>query len=170
MKAVLRLFGLLLLLGALALGWLWHEARTFLETTPESPGREVLFDVLPGANLGQVAAALARQGLVTDARKFGLLARYKKWEKRLQAGRFALHTGWGPERILDVLVNGRPVLFRVTVPEGLSWWQTARLLEAAGLVRFADFQAVVSDPAFLRHYGIPFATAEGFLMPDTYLL
>lgn len=29
---------------------------------------------------------------------------------------------------------------------------------------------MVTDPDFLRHYGIPFATAEGFLMPDTYLL
>lgn len=38
------------------------------------------------------------------------------------------------------------------------------------LVRFADFRDVVTDPDFLRHYGIPFATAEGFLMPDTYLL
>ena len=48
--------------------------------------------------------------------------------------------------------------------------QTGRLLEEVGLVRFADFRDVVTDPDFLRHYGIPFATAEGFLMPDTYLL
>ena len=71
---------------------------------------------------------------------------------------------------MDALVNGKPVLFRITVPEGLTWWQTGRLLEEAGLVRFADFRDVVTDPDFLRHYGIPFATAEGFLMPDTYLL
>ena len=72
--------------------------------------------------------------------------------------------------MLDTLVNGQPVLFRVTVPEGLTWWQTAKVLEDAGLVRFEDFRAVITDPAFLRHYGIPFDSAEGFLMPDTYLL
>ena len=72
--------------------------------------------------------------------------------------------------MLDTLVNGQPVLFRVTVPEGLTWWQTGRLLEDAGLARFEDFRQVIMDPDFLRHYGIPFATAEGFLMPDTYLL
>ena len=166
----MRLLGLLLLLALLACGWLWYEARTFLDTPPQQPGQEVLFDVRPGASLGQVAASLAQQGVVTDADKFRLLARYKGWESRLQAGRFALHTGWGPERVLDVLVNGRPVLFRVTVPEGLTWWQTGRLLEAAGLVNFEDFAALIRDPAFLRHYGIPFASAEGFLMPDTYLL
>lgn len=170
MKTLLRIAGLLLVPTLAVCGWLWHETRAFLDSAPESPGREIYFDVTPGARLGQVAAALAQKGLVTDARKFGLLARYKQWENRLQAGRFALNTGWTPDRVLDVLVNGRPVLFRITVPEGLTWWQTARLLEDAGLVRFADFRDVIADPDFLRHYGIPFATAEGFLMPDTYLL
>ncbi len=170
MRTLLRIAGLLLVLGLAARGWLWREARIFLDSAPESPGREIGFDVTPGARLGQVAAALAEKGLITDARKFSLLARYKQWENRLQAGRFALNTGWTPERVLDVLVNGKPVLFRVTIPEGLTWWQTGRLLEEAGLVRFADFREVIADPDFLRHYGIPFATAEGFLMPDTYLL
>jgi len=169
-KTFLHILLLLLLVSTIACGWLWYEATTFLETPPEKSGREVLFDVRPGAHLGQVAEALATAGLVTDARKFDLLTRYRQWENRLQAGRFALNTGWGPEQILDVLVNGRPVLFRITIPEGLSWWQTARLLAEAELVRFEDFQAVISDPDFLRHHGIPFATAEGFLMPDTYLL
>ena len=170
MKIMLRIVGLLFVLALAACGWLWYEAQAFLNSAPETPGREIFFDVTPGARLGQVSAALAEKGLVTDARKFSLLARYKQWENRLQAGRFALNSGWTPERVLDALVNGKPVLFRITVPEGLTWWQTGRLLEEAGLVSFADFRDVVTDPDFLRHYGIPFATAEGFLMPDTYLL
>ena len=147
-----------------------YEAHTFLNTAPETPGREVFYDVPAGARLAQVSAGLVKLGVVTDARKLDLLARYKKWENRLQAGRFALNTGWLPEKVLDELVNGHPVLYRVTVPEGLSWWQTGKVLEEAGLVVFEDFRKVVTDPDFLRHYGIPFATAEGFLMPDTYLL
>ena len=170
MKIMLRIVGLLFVLALAACGWLWYETQAFLNSAPETPGREIFFDVTPGARLGQVSAALAEKGLVTDARKFSLLARYKQWENRLQAGRFALNSGWTPERVLDALVNGKPVLFRITVPEGLTWWQTGRLLEEAGLARFADFRDVVTDPDFLRHYGIPFATAEGFLMPDTYLL
>ena len=170
MKIMLRIVGLLFVLALAACGWLWYEAQAFLNSAPETPGREIFFDVTPGARLGQVSAALAEKGLVTDARKFSLLARYKQWENRLQAGRFALNSGWTPERVLDALVNGKPVLFRITVPEGLTWWQTGRLLEDAGLARFEDFRQVIMDPDFLRHYGIPFATAEGFLMPDTYLL
>lgn len=170
MRIFLRL-AILFLLVALAGGaWLWREARLFLDTPAGQPGKQELFDVPPGARLGKIAEELEARGLVTSARNFVLLARWKKQENRLQAGRFALEGGWRPERVLETLVNGKPVLQRVTVPEGLTWWQTGRLLETAGLLRFEDFREVVTDPAFLRHYGIPFASAEGFLMPDTYLL
>ena len=170
MKTLLRLFLLLLVVAAAGGYWLWREARDFLDTPAGEPGREVIFDVSPGARLNRIADDLAARGLITSARNFILLARWKKQENRLQAGRFALEGGWKPEQVLEALVNGRPVLQRVTVPEGLTWWQTGRLLESEGLVRFEDFREAVTDPEFLRHYGIPFASAEGFLMPDTYLL
>jgi UPF0755 protein len=141
-----------------------------LRGAPETPGREVLFDVPPGARLRFVSEELAARGIVTDAVKFRLLARWRRSENSLQAGRFALNTGWLPEMVLDELVHGKPVLARITVPEGLTWRQTARLLEQGGFARYDDFAAVIVDKDFLRHYGIPFATAEGFLMPDTYLL
>ena len=170
MKTLLRLFLLLLVVAAAGGYWLWREAQDFLDTPAGEPGREVIFDVPPGARLNKIADELAARGLITSARNFILLARWKKQENRLQAGRFALEGGWKPEQVLEALVNGRPVLQRVTVPEGLTWWQTGRLLENEGLVRFEDFREAVTDPEFLRHYGIPFASAEGFLMPDTYLL
>lgn len=170
MKFLIKALLILVLCGVGASLWIWHEARVFLDTAPETPGREIHFDVTPGAHLARIAEDLAARGLITNARKFVWLARYKKEGHKLQAGRFALNTGWKPERILDTLVNGSPLMYRVTVPEGFTWWQTGKLLEEAGLARFDDFQAVISDPEFLRHYGIPFASAEGFLMPDTYLL
>lgn len=170
MKIVWRTLLLLLTLGLAAAGYVFWEARTFLETPPATPGQESLFDVEPGAPFQRVARQLAEKGLITDARKFTWLARYKEWDSKLQAGRFALHTGWTPERVLDQLVNGHPVLSRITLREGLTWWEVARALEEAGFARFEDFREVISDPQFLRHYGIPFPNAEGFLMPDTYLL
>lgn len=170
MKTLLRLIIIVLIVAAVPVFWVWREARDFLDTPAGKPGEQVIFDVNPGAHLNRIADDLEKRGLITSARNFVLLARWKKLENRLQAGRFALEGGAKPEAVLEALVNGRPVLQRVTVPEGLTWWQTGRLLESEGLVRFEDFREAIGDPEFLRHYGIPFATAEGFLMPDTYLL
>lgn len=165
-KCTLVLLAILLCGG----GWLAYETCQFLYTPPAKDGEDINFDVPPGATMTQIAKDLAARGLVTDARKFAWYARYKKMDNRLQAGRFQLNNGWRPEQILDALANGQPILYRVTVPEGLTWWQTGKLLEDEGFLRFGDFQQIIMDPVFLRHYGIPFTTAEGFLMPDTYLL
>jgi len=170
MKILIRLFFLCILLVLGGGAFIGYEAWHFLNTPPASPGEEQFFDVEPGTHFGKIAEQLEKKGLITDAEKLALLARYKKWDSRLQSGRFRLHSGWLPEQILDQLVNGQPVLYRITLREGLAWWEVARILEQAGFVRADDFHAAIFDPEFLKHYGIPFHSAEGFLYPDTYLL
>lgn len=170
MKVFLRATAVVFLAAIAAALWLWHEASSFLGTPPQEPGNDIYVDIQPGASLKQIAKDLAAKGVITDARKFIWLARYKNLGASAQAGRFLLNTGWTPEHVLDALANGRPVLYKVTIPEGLTWWQTGKLLQDAGLVRFEDFRDIISNADFLRHHGIPFASAEGFLMPDTYLM
>ncbi|MDO5537964.1 MAG: endolytic transglycosylase MltG [Desulfovibrionaceae bacterium] len=172
MWKIIRTLLLLLLAAAVCTGgWLAHEAHTFLTSAPEAaPGREVYVDVPPGAALSRIASQLQKQGIITDARKFRLLARYRKIDTGMQAGRFLFSTSWVPDKVLETLAFGKPVLTRVTIPEGLTWWQTARILADSGFAPYEDLAGVMRDPAFLRHYGIPFDSAEGFLMPDTYLL
>ena len=170
MKTFLRLLFFCVFLALCAGAFIAYDAWRFMTTPPASPGEEQLFDVEAGASVSKIAEQLERKGLITDARRFVFLARYKKWDAHLQSGRFQLHSGWLPEHILDQLVNGQPVLYRVTLREGLAWWETAQILEQAGFVLADDFRTVIFDPEFLRHYGIPFFNAEGFLYPDTYLL
>ncbi len=170
MKFFLSLLTTLLLLSAAAAGYAVWQGKIFLQTPPHSPGAEIVFDIPTGATFSQVTQALLEKDLITDAFKFKILARYKKLDNKLQAGRFHLHTGWTPEKILTQLVLGKPILHKVTLREGLTWWQTARILEQHGFVHFDDFRDCIMDKDFLQHYGIPFDSAEGFLMPDTYLL
>ena len=171
MRHVVKLLAIGVLVCLLAAGGLGAlMAGQFLDTPAETPGREELVDIPPGASLSRIATLLEDRGIITSSLKFRLLARYKNVAGNLQAGRFLFNTGWLPERVLDTLVNGHPVLTRVTVPEGLTYWQTAQLLADAGFAPYAELVAVARDRDFLLHHGIPFDTAEGFLMPDTYLL
>lgn len=170
MSTFLKIIGCLLIVLLAAGFWVWHEAQSFMDTPASQKAESTYFDVKPGASLAQISRSLEEKGLVSSARKFVWLARYKDCAGKLQAGKFILNTGWNPVEILDALVTSKGILHKITIPEGLTWWQTARLLDDAGFARFNDFRSVIMDPAFLRHYGIPFNTAEGFLMPDTYLL
>jgi UPF0755 protein len=144
-----------------------------LDTPAEPVGRDKVFTVEPGQTLGQVARNLESAGLVHDELFVRVLAR---WDglmgrpDRLRTGEFALNSGWTARRILDYLLRGPVVLYRVQVAEGLAWWQTARIAAASGLVSFEGFAQAMRDPELLRKYAIPTDSAEGYLFPETYLL
>ena len=166
------LLGLMLVI-LLACGWAGWLAHDFLNSPGTDPAQDVEVTVVPGTSLHSLAPELVRIGAVRDADKFILLLRWMTYQKiphALKPGRFRINTGWTPRQVIDQLVNGSPLLDRVTIPEGLPWWEVGKRLEAANMLRFEDFDKIIHDPAFLRHWGIPFDSAEGFLFPDTYLI
>lgn len=164
----LMVFVLVVCLGAGT--WAWRDARNFLDTPPQEPGKSLIVDIEPGMTLAQVASMLEKEDVITDAWRFQMLVRYKEKSRNIQAGRFLVSTGWLPETVLDMLVSGKAMLYRLTIREGLAWWDVAELVEEGGFCKAADFTSVIHDPEFLRHWGIPFDSAEGFLYPETYLL
>lgn len=159
----------LLLLFALA-GTATYMVWSYMNTPTNAKGENVEVVIQPGQSFQVLSQDLLRLGCIKDVRWFGLLAHFKEQAGSIQTGRFLVNTGWTPVQLLDHLTTGKPLLERVTIPEGLTWWETGKRLEAAGLVRFEDFEKVVHDGEFLRYWGIPFKTAEGFLYPDTYLI
>lgn len=168
----LTLYALALGLAAvLAVGaWSLWRMQQFLDSAPETPGREVVVAIAPGSSLAQVAAQLEREGVVANALLFRLLGRLDGQGARVRAGEFALHTGWPPRRVLHALTQGRTVLHRLVLPEGLTWWQAGRVVEQSGLASFESFERAVHDPALLAAHNIPGPSAEGFLYPETYLV
>lgn len=167
LRNMLSFFLLILCCAAL---YVWHDAQSFLNSAPEAPGKSRIINIEPGMTLPKVADMLEKEGIITDSFRFRLLARYKEKSRSLQAGRFLVHTGWLPEKVLDMLVSGSAMLYKLTIREGLPWWDVAELVEKGGFCKASDFTSVIHDPEFLRHWGIPFASAEGFLFPETYLL
>lgn len=176
MTAANRRRQLLYALAALVLAclaasaWVVREAHDFLTTPPEVPGREVTLDIPPGCTLAQVAATLREQGLITDEGRFAMLARWEGKDASVKAGEYLLNTNWRPLQILDVITEGRSILHRLFIPEGLTWWQVGRLVEESGLADFESFERAVHDKELLARFGVPFDDAEGFLFPNTYLL
>ena len=165
MKSVAAIL-LLFLLGAVSyVGW---QAYDFLYAPPETPGRERIIFIEPGSTFDQVARALQKENLIKDADRFRMLGKWKERISSIKAGEFRLSTGWTPSQILDALTYGKPLLHKVRIPEGLTWWQTGSVIEESGLASFESFDAAVHERSLLREFHIPWDTAEGFLYPDTY--
>jgi UPF0755 protein len=146
-----------------------YHGWTFLTVPPEDPGREVAFSVEPGQRFADVADRLAEQGVISDALLFRLYAKYTEQGGKVKAGEFALSTGWTPGRVLEELTTSAGIQRRLSVPEGLTMRQTARVVEEAGFGTAESFMRAARDKELLKKYDIPADTAEGFLFPETYL-
>jgi UPF0755 protein len=171
-KLLLAAAGLLLVFAAAAVVlWdIYHFLNTPANRAFGEEARYYYLNIESGANFGEVAENIHRERGISSVWRFKLLGLVSRQTVNIKAGEFEFSTAWTPEQVLEQLVRGRALLHRITIPEGLPWWEVGKLLEAQGFVRAGDFASCVSDARMLGRYGIPFANAEGFLYPETYLL
>ena len=164
-----RLVLLLLVAILLATGTLFYHIHHFLHTAPENPGEDIVVRIEPGMSFSAIASLLETKGIVSDGTRFALLGRFMNRTGSIRAGQCTLNTGWTPMEVLGELGRTRDVLFPLTVPEGLTWWQTADTVQASGLGTREGFAKIVRDRDFLTQWNIPGDSAEGYLFPETYL-
>ncbi len=157
-------FGILIIFGAaLLLGFGYYLM------TPLKPGApKKAFVVEEGATLRQVAARLQEQGIIKGKGLFVLWARVTGAGTRIKSGEYLLGPSMPPAKVLATLVRGRVRTHPVTIPEGFTAAQIARLLEAKGLADKEEFLKLVKDPEFARALKVPSSSLEGYLYPDTY--
>ena len=154
---MIRRAGLLTLLAATACG-------------PPPSGPPIRVVVPPGARLSQVADSLVSHQVVRSKGTFKLLARLRGVERGIQAGVYAFTPGTSQWEVLTILAEGRIQMVRFTVPEGLALIEMAPLAEEKLQIARDAFLAAANDSTALAALGLPTATAEGFLLPETYVV
>ncbi|MDR1859131.1 MAG: endolytic transglycosylase MltG [Treponema sp.] len=127
----------------------------------------VRFEVRRGESAQSVGRRLADSGLIRNFLFWYLLCRFDN--EHIKTGTYRIEVPASQIAIHRMLVSGRQILLRVTVPEGLTIKKTARLLEENGICPADEFLAAAADPELVAQYQIPGTSMEGYLYPDTYL-
>ena len=135
---------------------------------PAKPFSEKKQFLVPKTSAYGVARLLESQGVIKDARAFYLLGWLKNSLHRMQAGEYAFSTLYTPEQVLDQIVTGRVVIHTVTLPEGSTLWDVARILHQNELAPESEIIEVASSAKFARSLGVEANGLEGYLFPDTY--
>lgn len=130
------------------------------------PKREVM--VKPNMPLWAVAEALHQAGIINSTFHFRLLAWFYGYENRIQPGRYRFAPNTDPHLVLKMLTRDVPAFLMITIPEGTTTKQIARLLNENSICDEDSFLAACKDTRLLRSLDIPFSTAEGYLFPETY--
>jgi UPF0755 protein len=129
---------------------------------------EQVIIVQSGQRFKAISKLLHQKGMIRHPVKFRLFARIKGYDKRIKAGEYLLSSVMTPRKILEIMVEGKVRLHRLTIPEGYNLRQIAQAVETAGFGPEADFLKVATDPEFVLATGIDAQTLEGYLFPDTY--
>jgi UPF0755 protein len=170
-KHALVVFVVTGVLGLAGLGFVARTAWRYGDTPGGSAVGRVEVEIPKGATAHDVADRLAAAGLIDRPVVFRLYAGQRGVAGRFKAGRYELAAPVTPRQILDALVKGAAdELVAVTIPEGKNLVEIADILDAAGVTSKAELILRATDPAFVTGLGLPGATLEGYLFPDTYKL
>ena len=121
----------------------------------DSPGplaADTIVFIPPGAGLEGIAERLDEAGIIADPLLFRVGVQALRSARDLQAGEYLVPAGASMRRVMDLLLSGKTVVRKLTLPEGLT------SAEAAALVAEAEgMEGEVGQ--------VP---PEGSLLPETY--
>lgn len=129
---------------------------------------ELFFTVERGASGRSIGRKLAEESIVSDARVFSAMLRYRGDMAKLQAGEYLFREPMSMFQVADKLVSGDVYTFSVTVPEGLTLHETAELLDQRGVSEAHELISVFQSPALVRDIDPDASDLEGYLFPSTY--
>lgn len=144
----------------------------YVPARPPGKGeKKVEFEVERGVGMQRITKDLVDKGLLRNPLFFRLLMKATFRDGSIKAGIYELHDGMSAFALGSMLSEGRVQMLRVTIPEGWTNKQIAEHVAQMGIAASADeFLALTKDPAVLAKHGIPGATTEGYLFPETYYL
>jgi UPF0755 protein len=157
---------LLLVLAGAAFGI--YEMKAYPDRRDSAGADAPIVTIAPGEGFRATALKLQNLGLIQSPLKFRLFARLSGAHRRIKAGEYQLYGTMTPRQILDTLVEGKVLLYRVTIPEGYTLHQIAQTVAAAGFGAAQDFYRLATDPDVAKAENVDAPTLEGYLFPDTY--
>ena len=162
------------LIAGVAIFLLLSFAGTFVWFNRPAPGPRVEVVIEEGLTTRQIAGRLITAKVIArgSALWFRVFARLRGLDGKIQAGRFELATGMGPQAALDIL--SKPPLERgtpIVIPPGFSLPQVAVRIGARTHITAEAFLAVATNGS-VRPSIIPadVKNLEGFFFPDTYIV
>ena len=170
MKKIFAIIAIAFLVLFVAAAGLYVSLLKFAEQPAGESAHETIVAIKPGEGFRSISQRLFDAGIINSPFKLSLLARIKGYDKRVKAGEYLFSARLTPAGILEMMVGGKVILYKVTVPEGYSMRQIAAVVAEAGLATAEAFLKAAGNSDRVKTAGIEADTFEGYLFPDTYYL
>jgi len=126
----------------------------------ENSATQKVVDIPSGTNAKEIVIVLEENEIIRKNNyTFRILTKLLKLEDQLKYGEYNLNPSMNMLQILDILVKGEVIVYKITIPEGYNSTQIAELL---------DKKEVAEKETFLKLAKDSEKSWEGYLFPDTY--
>lgn len=133
---------------------------------------KISVNIAQGSGTEAIAKALKEKGIISNASGFKLLSRMAGNDGKYKAGTYLLSPSMNAEEIMDILIEGKQDIIRVTIPEGYYLRQIADRLAENGVCDADEFIKETQEGDFKRDCVSAMQSGEnrmeGFLFPATY--
>src|SRR5512136_495140 len=135
----------------------------------DSSDRIVTVDIPKGTSFLRSVDLLEEAGLIKNKYLFYALVIARRAHGNIRAGEYELSTSMSPLDIINKLVKGDIISYKITIPEDFTVLEIAARLASYKLVDEKAFVSLSEDQKFIASLGIEGTSAEGYLYPDTYI-
>lgn len=139
-----------------------------MQTTPSVP-EDTVVEIPKGSGLSSISEKLMHSGVIANDKLFILYVMKEGWQDDLKAGEYKFEKDATMAQVVSKIVQGDVELDRVTIPEGLTVKEIAKLLHQKGVVSESEFIAETQNKELRKKLLGPGVNSfEGYLFPETY--
>jgi UPF0755 protein len=126
----------------------------------ENSATQKIVNIPSGTNAKEIVDVLEKNEIIRKNNyTFRILIKLMKLEDQLKYGEYNLSPSMNMLQILDKLVKGEVIVYKITIPEGYTCTQIAELLETKEITNKEAFLELIKDKE---------KSPEGYLFPETY--
>jgi UPF0755 protein len=131
---------------------------------------EQFVDIPSGMGTSGIGRRLVEAGVVRDTLTWRLALLESGAARDLKAGEYRFAGDLSPRQVVAMLSRGEVYVRFLTIPEGLTIREMARLFEQRGFGRASAFEQAAEHAALVREWDPVARDLEGYLFPETYAL
>ena len=129
----------------------------------------IVIEIEKGASLRSISEKLEGNNLIRSSFIFMAITKIMGAEQKMKSGQYGISRSMNTVGIYRMIVSGDAMLYKITIPEGITASKIAAILEAAKITDQEGFFNAIVDSELIKKFNISAASLEGYLFPDSYM-
>ena len=133
------------------------------------PAEGVIVEIGKGETLRSISENLAEKKLIRSPFLLQIISRIKGTDMKMKSGQYSIRSSMSTLSIHNLIVSGSGLLYKVTIPEGLTASRISLIMEKNRISSAQEFINAVNNKEIIAKFNINSDSLEGYLFPDSYL-